>query len=183
MPREAQEYGGYSSEELSPTLSSDGEQEPSFPRTLNLEFGPVKPQPPPRARAQADIDRKIREAARDVSEKQSVYHEQKLVYKDVVNEIDGLARQYNDEKRKVPIYPPKGTWFHHERKEFDRKKAEHEEKLRFILRLRQAVIDNDLPKAQALLSKATDAVNEAQTKLDSLRRERNLSEVEEGPLS
>jgi hypothetical protein len=123
--------------------------------------------------AQHELDCKIRAAEKKLKKKQDDYKEQLTLSNKTIDEIDSLARQYNDERRKAPVYPPKGTWFHQERKVFPRKKAEHEEKLRFILQLRQAVIDNDLSKAEGLLSKATEAMTCAQTKLDRLRREKH----------
>ena len=152
----------------SPTLCSQDDREPASPRTLKLELGPAAASPRP----QAEIDSEIRTAAKELKGKKAVFDEQKLAHNNVIDEINSLARQYNTEQEKAPIYPPKGTWFHHERKLFPQKKAEHDEKLRFIMRLRQAIIDNDLPKAEDSLSKATLAMKDAQTRLDKLRREK-----------
>ena len=170
---EEEEHAGSFSGGSSPSLSSHEDHKPSSGRTLNFEFGPVAANPRP----QVEIDSEIVEAVKELKEKRGVYHEQMLVYNNAIDVIDNFSRQYNDEQQKAPVYPPKGTWFHYERKVFPQKKAEHDEKLRFILRIRQAVIDNDLPKAEGLLSTATDAVNDAQTKLDKLRREKRMSEV------
>ncbi|OIW24935.1 hypothetical protein CONLIGDRAFT_690592 [Coniochaeta ligniaria NRRL 30616] len=177
MPSEAQEHSDVSSEKSSLATSTHGEQEPSIPRTLNLEFGSVASPLPPTPGLQADNGPKILEAFEDLMSKRSVYRDTKSIYGTIVDEINSLARQYNEEQEKAPIRPPKGTWFHAERKQFDRKKAEHEEKLKFILRLRQAMIDDDETKARQQLAEARDAVKEAQAKLDALRRGKKLSKA------
>jgi hypothetical protein len=173
LPSDAEEYCGIFSGGSSPATSTHAEQEPSSPRVLNLEFGPLTPDP----RLQTDIDLKILKAFEDLMNKREVLRGSKSMYDKVIDRINRLAHQYNAEQKKAPIYPPKGTWFHAERKLFPQKKAEHDEKLRSILRLRQAMIDDDEAKAGQHLEKARDAVNEAQTKLDTLRREKKMREA------
>lgn len=177
---EAEEYGSYSSGDSPPTASPSGERRPSPPLTINLEFRHDTSQPAAQSRPRADIDHKIIEAASDFKRKREVYREHKSAYNRTVEKIDSLTRQYDDEKRKAPPYPPKGTWFQQERKQFPQKKAEHDSKLEFIRRRRQVVIDTDLLKAEELLSKAKNAVIEAEAKLQALRRERHGSNPETG---
>lgn len=176
---ESQQPPDLSSRSSSPTLSSRNEQEPFLPRTLNLEFGPsdsIQAQEQS-SQPRADISREIHHASESLKGNKAVYRECKVIYNDAVRQIDDLARQYNEEREKAPIYPPKGTWFHQERKTFPQKQAQHEDKLRFILRLRQTVIDNDLAKAKEKLDEATSTLERAQTKLDDLRREKNMTGV------
>lgn len=156
--------------------STRGAPVSSLPRTLNLQLGPLEPSQFPGPKPRTEIDQKIRDAFEDLEKKRAVYLDIKLSYAKVIHEIDRLARQYIKEEKKAPIYPPKGTWFHAERKQFARKKAEHEEKLRFILRVRQTVIDSE-PKEMERLSTARDVMGDAQAKLDALRREKKLREI------
>lgn len=174
LSSEAEEYPYESSGGSSPTASIHDEQKPSAPRVMNLEFGPLEQPRNLQQHVLADYDRKLREAFEELVIERGVYHDAKQIYNNTIDEINSLVRQYNDERKKAPIYPPNGTWFQAERRLFSQKKAEHMEKLVLILRLKQAMIDDEEPKAREQLSKAEDDVAHAQAKLDMVRRGHKL---------
>ncbi|KAB5583167.1 hypothetical protein GE09DRAFT_1050051 [Coniochaeta sp. 2T2.1] len=176
MHSEAEEYGDLSSGDSSPVASTHGEQEPSSPRALKLQFGALPDPPQDLSHREAEqltkLDRKIHEALRDLSSREAEFLQAVKISKDAIKEVKKLDNAYNKEMMKAPVPPPMGTWFQQERKLYSEKKAEHTEKLKSILRLRGEAIENDLIKAQKQVRDMKQAVDGAKAKYDRLRAER-----------
>lgn len=89
---------------------------------MNLEFGPLEQPRNLQQHVLVEYNRKLREAFEELAIKRDVHHIARRIYNNTVEEMNSVVRQYHDERKKAPIYPPNGTWFQAERRLFSQKK-------------------------------------------------------------